>query len=71
MTAQRKSIGIRFDEDVVAGLQMIFERDGILPSEQVRRAVTEWLSSRGVALVVRGSRGSEGARKVAKKIGRK
>lgn len=32
----------------MGGLQVVYERDGILPSEQVRRAVRAWLESKGV-----------------------
>jgi hypothetical protein len=63
-------MGIRFDDDVLAGLQLVYDRDGILPSEQVRRAVREWLQARGVKLVVKGAAASEGALRVARSASR-
>jgi hypothetical protein len=30
------------------GLKAVWERDGVQPSEQVRRAVRAWLESKGV-----------------------
>jgi hypothetical protein len=48
MTPQRKSTGFRLDDELLAGLQQVYERDGILPSEQVRRAVRAWLEAKGV-----------------------
>jgi hypothetical protein len=36
------------DDDLFDGLQAVYERDGILPSEQVRRAVRKWLEAKGV-----------------------
>jgi hypothetical protein len=46
--AQRKVATFRLDDDLMNGLQVVYERDGILPSEQVRRAVRTWLESKGV-----------------------
>ncbi len=48
MTPQRKSTGFRLDDELLEGLQQVSERDGILPSEQVRRAVRAWLEAKGV-----------------------
>lgn len=45
--AQRKVSTFRLDGDLLEGLQVVYERDGVLPSEQVRRAVRAWLESKG------------------------
>jgi hypothetical protein len=37
------------DADQKAALNQIKERDGILVSEQIRRAIKEWIAERGVA----------------------
>ena len=38
----------RLDPDLVAAMKALHDRDGILPSEQVRRALRPWLEERGV-----------------------
>ncbi len=48
MTPTRKATGYRLDDELIEGLQTVYERDGILPSEQVRRAVRAWLEAKGV-----------------------
>jgi hypothetical protein len=45
----RKLHAFRLDEDLFEGLQAIQERDGVLISEQVRRAIRAWLEAKGVA----------------------
>ena len=35
------------DPELTDGLQAIRDRDGILPSEQVRRAIAMWLKAKG------------------------
>ena len=35
------------DEELTEGLDAIRDRDGILPSEQVRRAIAMWLKAKG------------------------
>ncbi len=35
------------DEELTEGLDAIRDRDGILPSEQVRRAIALWLKEKG------------------------
>jgi hypothetical protein len=47
MTA-RKQANVRLDDDILEGLQRLKERDGVPISEQVRRALREWLEMRGV-----------------------
>jgi len=36
------------DEDQREGLRVVKERDGVPESEQVRRAIAQWLESKGV-----------------------
>jgi hypothetical protein len=48
MAPQRKLAAFRLDHDLLEGLQVVYDRDGILPSEQVRRAVRAWLEAKGV-----------------------
>jgi hypothetical protein len=36
------------DSRLSAGLKHIRERDGVLPSEQIRRALAVWLAERGL-----------------------
>jgi antitoxin component of RelBE/YafQ-DinJ toxin-antitoxin module len=49
MTPIRPTYTFRIDEELRAGLEAVYERDGIPVSEQVRRAVKEWLQRKGVA----------------------
>jgi predicted DNA-binding protein len=44
----KKQTAVRLEPELLEGLQTLKERDGILISEQVRRAVRAWLESRGV-----------------------
>jgi hypothetical protein len=39
---------VRFDDDLLDGMQAVWQRDGVPPSEQVRRALRAWLSTRDV-----------------------
>ncbi len=41
-------IALRVSDDMLAQMQALQERDGIPLSEQVRRALAEWLPSRGI-----------------------
>lgn len=49
--AQRKVSTFRLDDDLLEGLQAVYDREGILPSEQVRRAVRAWLERKGAVAV--------------------
>jgi hypothetical protein len=40
----------RIDPVVKRALDTIYERDGIVPAEQIRRAVRVWITERGIAL---------------------
>ena len=50
MTPIRKAMTFRVDDDLVDGMQALFARDGISPSEQLRRALRAFLESKGVPL---------------------
>jgi hypothetical protein len=56
----RLRYGFWIDEAQRDGLRQVKERDGILESEQIRRAISEWLEKKGVktktARTRRGSR---------------
>ena len=58
----RKLHTFRIDEDLFEGLQAIQERDGVLISEQVRRAIRAWLETKGIT-----SRTAERKRAVTRK----
>jgi hypothetical protein len=45
-----KPATFRLEEEILEGLQDVKERDGLPVTEQVRRALTAWLESRGVKL---------------------
>ena len=45
------------DEELTQGLDAIRDRDGILPSEQVRRAITMWLKAKGYKRPLQRKRG--------------
>jgi len=47
-TPPRLGSTFRLDEDLVEAMRLLQERDGILPSEQVRRALRPWLEEKGV-----------------------
>jgi hypothetical protein len=36
------------DVEALEGLRFVKDRDGILPSEQIRRAIDRWLEQKGV-----------------------
>jgi hypothetical protein len=46
ITRQRFNFWI--DDDLRIGLKTVRDRDGIVESEQIRRAVREWLQKKGV-----------------------
>ncbi len=43
----RRMHSFYLDPELAEGLAAIRERDGILPSEQVRRAIALWLTTKG------------------------
>jgi antitoxin component of RelBE/YafQ-DinJ toxin-antitoxin module len=48
MTPQRRTLTFRIDDELLEGLHHVWEKDGVPVSEQVRRAVQDWLERRGV-----------------------
>ncbi len=38
---------VRIDEELLEGMRNVEERDGVLVSEQVRRAIRAWLATKG------------------------
>jgi Arc/MetJ-type ribon-helix-helix transcriptional regulator len=38
----------RIDQELLDGMDEVWERDGVAVSEQVRRAIRAWLESRGI-----------------------
>jgi len=44
----RKRYSFWIDGDQAAGLKVVKERDGVLESEQIRRALDDWLKKKGV-----------------------
>jgi hypothetical protein len=47
MTPRRK-YSFWIDDEQAEGLKAIKERDGVLESEQIRRAINRWLEEKGV-----------------------
>jgi hypothetical protein len=54
----KKQTAFRIDPDILRGLQVVKERDGVPLSEQVRRALRAWLEKRGVGLKAERQRGA-------------
>jgi len=48
MTPTKKLYSFWIDPQHLEGLKAVKERDGILPSEQIRRALADWLVRKGV-----------------------
>jgi hypothetical protein len=67
MPSTRTQTGFRIDDDIMEGLKTVKERDGVPISEQVRRALREWLRGQGV---ITGSTRSKRGRQDAKTKGR-
>jgi Ribbon-helix-helix domain len=44
----RKKYSFWIDEEQAEGLKVVKERDGVLESEQIRRAINDWLEKKGV-----------------------
>lgn len=43
----RKKYSFWIDEQQAEGLKFVKERDGVLESEQIRRAIDDWLHKKG------------------------
>jgi Arc/MetJ-type ribon-helix-helix transcriptional regulator len=48
MTPIRKVTTFRVDQELLDAMRQLQERDGILPSEQIRRALRPWLEQKGI-----------------------
>jgi hypothetical protein len=48
MTQTRRTVTFRIDDDLIEGLELVWERDGVAVSEQLRRAVLDWLEKKGL-----------------------
>jgi metal-responsive CopG/Arc/MetJ family transcriptional regulator len=48
MTPVRPTFTFRIDDELLKGLERVWERDGIATSEQIRRAIRTWLEQKGV-----------------------
>jgi len=46
--AELKRYAFWIDVEQLRGLETIRERDGVLPSEQIRRAIDAWLKEKGI-----------------------
>jgi len=44
----KRLAAFRIDAQLLEGLETVWERDGVRPAEQVRRAIRRWLASKGV-----------------------
>jgi hypothetical protein len=58
--------GFWIDNELRVGLRTVKERDGVLESEQIRRAIRAWLEKRGVKVKTARTRGSAVPRKGAR-----
>jgi hypothetical protein len=54
----KKYAGFRIDEELLAGLETIRERDGVTVPEQVRRAIRDWLQKKGLNVNAERKRGA-------------
>jgi hypothetical protein len=46
--SKNKQTAFRIDAEILDGLREVKDRDGVPISEQVRRALTVWLESKGI-----------------------
>lgn len=58
--ASRKRYSFWIEDEQAAGLKLVKDRDGISESEQIRRALNEWLRTKGA---VKAERKRAGTRK--------
>jgi hypothetical protein len=47
--SSRRKYSFWIDDAQAVGLKTIKERDGVLESEQIRRAINEWLAKKGLS----------------------
>jgi hypothetical protein len=67
MTPLRQT-NFRLEDELLAALQEIRDRDGIPVTEQVRRAIRNWIKAKGAK--VRATRKHAATRKPSKPVGR-
>ena len=48
VVSARRVTTFRIDDELMEGMQLVWERDGVAVSEQVRRAIRAWLEAKGV-----------------------
>ena len=46
----RRRYSFWIDDQQAEGLKAVKERDGVLESEQIRRAINDWLEKKGVSI---------------------
>ncbi len=61
--APRTLAAFRIEPEILKGLQTVKERDGVPVSEQVRRALRQWLKSKRVALRPSAARKRKGGKR--------
>jgi len=52
----KKKYSFYIDDAQAAGLKRIKERDGVLESEQIRRAIDDWIEKKGANVKTQGKR---------------
>ena len=67
MPSPLQAVTFRLEADLVAGLRQVRVRDGILATEQVRRALQVWLKSKGVIVELNASNGRRRRRRTRSK----
>jgi hypothetical protein len=63
MTPTRKKYSFWIDGEQADGLKLVKERDGVLESEQIRRAIGDWLKKKGVNAATKTERPRAATRK--------
>jgi metal-responsive CopG/Arc/MetJ family transcriptional regulator len=48
MTPTRRNTTVRLEDELYRGMEEIWRRDGVQPSEQIRRALRAYLEAKGV-----------------------
>ncbi len=48
MTPRRRTTTVRIDDVLLDAMQALKDRDGVPVSEQVRRAIRAWVTSKGI-----------------------
>ena len=60
MTPAAKTFTFAIPDELKTGLQAVKERDGISEAEQIRRAIAQWLETKGVTKATPRPRGKRG-----------